>query len=132
MSVETVYLIVYDLNNEKNYRKAKNALVEKIQEISSDFCHPMRSVFLMKTGLNIGDVCEELENSIDSNDCLLITGLGKNSRSLFSPTENDSKEMKISKTIAQKWLNALRESKIDKPGKATKTLKSIDELLGNI
>ena len=71
------YLISYDLNAPgKNY----DDLYEAIKNASNGtWCKPLRSVYVINSNLSAKTIYDRLTPCLDSNDCVLIIEVTKNS-----------------------------------------------------
>lgn len=81
------YMLSYDLNKaDKNY----DGLIEKIKEISTQWCSPCKSTWIIQSDLlNAESVFKQLANQIDSNDHLIVAGFERDLYGAVSKENTD-------------------------------------------
>lgn len=69
------YMISYDLNkSDKNY----DGLIKAIKDISTDWCKPVKSTWVIKTNLlSSKAVYDALSSQLDDNDYIIIAAITK-------------------------------------------------------
>ncbi len=71
-----VYLITYDL---KAPGKDYEALFEAIKQISIDWCHPLSSVWIIKSNeSSANNIYSPLKSKLDENDYIFVCELNDN------------------------------------------------------
>lgn len=71
----TIYVITYDLNNEKNYPR----LYDRIKSAGSAWCRALDSVWFIQTSATAVQLRDYLLPAIDSDDMLFVCEVTANS-----------------------------------------------------
>lgn len=82
------YLITYDLKNPgQNYA----GLFEAIRSVSGGMCcHPLQSIYLVRSNASAKEICDLLRMKIDRNDYLFVTEIVNNYAGYLSRETWDS------------------------------------------